>query len=116
MQASSPIRQAERIAIEKGFFYYSFFLAAVKEIFAQGAVRFDELAAEENGDWSQYLRLLATLSRAQQYAADALPEELPPLKQGHTVLPAADGSRIPLEFYPALRRIVSQMATVLEGQ
>ena len=116
MQTSSPIKQAEQIAIEKGLFYKPFFLAPVKQIFAQRAVRFDELAAEENGDWSQYLRLLATLSRAQQYAADALPEERPPLKQGHTVLPAADGSRIPLEFYPALRRIVSQMATAQEGQ
>ena len=112
MQTSSPIKQAEQIAIEKGLFYKPFFLAPVKQIFAQRAVRFDELAAEENGDWSQYLRLLATLSRAQQYAADALPEELPPLKQGHTVLPAADGSRCARPSVEACARCAAEKASL----
>ena len=58
-----------------------------------------------------YLRLLADLSRAQQSAADQLSAALPPLNQGKTVLPAADGSLIPPEFYSVLGQIAAQMKT-----
>ncbi len=59
MQTNSPIKPAEQIVVEKGLFYKPFFLAPAQQIFAERAVRFDELAAEEGGDWSNYLRLLA---------------------------------------------------------
>ena len=111
MQTNSPIKPAEQIAVEKGLFYKPFFLAPAQQIFAERAVRFDELAAEEGGDWSNYLRLLADLSRAQQSAADQLSAALPPLNQGKTVLPAADGSLIPPEFYSVLGQIAAQMKT-----
>ena len=84
MQTNSPIKPAEQIVVEKGLFYKPFFLAPAQQIFAERAVRFDELAAEEGGDWSNYLRLLADLSRAQQSAADQLSAALPPLNQGKT--------------------------------
>lgn len=111
MQTNSPIKPAEQIVVEKGLFYKPFFLAPAQQIFAERAVRFDELAAEEGGDWSNYLRLLADLSRAQQSAADQLSAALPPLNQGKTVLPAADGSLIPPEFFPVLGQIADQMKT-----
>ncbi len=52
MQTNSPIKPAEQIVVEKGLFYKPFFLASAQQIFAERAVRFDELAAEEGGDWS----------------------------------------------------------------
>lgn len=99
----------------KPFFYKPFFIPPKNTIFADRAIRFDELAQQEASSWQHYLTLLAQLSRAQQSAlAQIVPNSKLPEKNGDTELPTADGAYIPEQMLLALQIIVNEIKDTLQ--
>lgn len=109
MSNITPIKTAEHIQQQKGLFHKPFFIAPSAQVFAERAIRFDELAAEDPSEWSGYLHLLAQLCRAQQHVLDTHPQTLPPLAQTATLLPTADGAELPTHFYPLFRSLLLEL-------
>lgn len=97
----------------KPFFHFPFFIAPARSLFADRAVRFDELADAEPNQWQDYLKLLAQISRAQHQVLMQLHAPLPALNPNpeHTVLPTDGEHLLPDAFYPALRLLISALST-----
>ena len=96
-------------AIEKNFFYKPFFMPPKGDVFSERAVRFDELADQQpDSRWSDYLRLLAHLARAQHNTLAAQHPVLPELRS-HPLLPASDGSNIPESFHTILHQLIGEL-------
>lgn len=94
----------------KPFFYKPFFIAPKSNVFAECAIRFDELAAEDKSSWRDYLVLLAEVSRAQDVALNALlPESTLPTRTGSKILPESDGTHIPPLFVKALQTLLAAL-------
>ena len=54
----------------KPFFYKPFYIPPKADLFAQRALRFQELAQQDNSSWHDYLSIMASLAQAQQHALD----------------------------------------------
>lgn len=94
----------------KPFFYKPFFIAPQHTVFAERAIRFDELAAADQSSWRDYLALLAEVSRAQDVALNAiLPTSALPEKSGETRLPESDGKHIPPLFIKSLQTLLAAL-------
>lgn len=94
----------------KPFFYKPFFIAPKNNVFAERAIRFDELAAEDQSSWRDYLALLAEVSRAQDVALNILlPESTLPTRTSATRLPESDGSHIPPLFVKGLQTLLAAL-------
>ena len=59
----------------KPFFYKPFYIPPKADIFAQRAIRFQELAQQDNSSWHDYLSIMASLAQAQQHALDQHPRQ-----------------------------------------
>lgn len=97
----------------KPFFYKPFFIEPKNNLFAERAIRFEELAQADNGGWQDYLALMAAVCRAQDAVLRnkvAQVQLLP--QQGVTRLPESDGTHIPTHFYAC----VQQLCTELQGK
>ena len=112
MTRITPIKTPEQIKKDKNFFHTPFFLAPSKTVFADRALRFQELAREENSDWGAYLQLLSNVCEAQQAVLDAglangvtRPEATNP----NFILAAADGKFLPNKFHAVLNTFLEQL-------
>lgn len=91
----------------KGFFYRPFYQPPSKKVFAERALRFEELAEADESPWGAYLALLATLCHVQQSGYERL------LASGEAApqsLPLADGSHIPAAFVEVLQALLTEMS------
>ncbi|MCP1771665.1 FdhE protein [Neisseria perflava] len=95
--------------IKKGLFHTPFWLAPEQDIFAKRAVRFQELAQEDNSDWCAYLTLLAAVCKAQQTVSERHDFPPPELYQGETVLLAAEQSQVPSEFFAVFTDLLNEV-------
>lgn len=97
---------------EKNFFHFPFFIAPKRDLFAERAIRFEELAQEDTHQWQDYLLLLAQVSRAQQQVLDQIRADLPPLNSQpeQTVLPQHNGEYLPEHFPTALQQLCAALA------
>lgn len=92
----------------KPFFYKPFFIEPKANLFAERAIRFDELAQAEHSGWHDYLTLMATVCRAQDDVLNRLLPETPlPDITGQTHLPPSDGSYLPKQL-PQYMHALSQ--------
>lgn len=112
----TPIIPREKI--EKNFFHTPFFLAPKKDIFAERAIRFRELAEQENSEWKLYLQWLAVLSDAQQYVLQTWQEneriEWPSEIISPTVLPQAPHGEVPPSFQKILHALLNEVKPNVE--
>ncbi len=92
----------------KPFFYKPFFIPPKADVFAERAIRFDELAQQQNDAWGDYLRILAELSRTQDWVLQQHQAVLPE-RAGETRLPDSLGEHIPPIFTACLRSILDKM-------
>lgn len=92
----------------KPFFYKPFFIAPKSNIFAERAIRFDELATADTSGWRDYLALLATLSRAQNSALNQVDNSQTP-HFGTTRLPESNGAYIPDVFLAYLSFLINEL-------
>lgn len=92
----------------KPFFYKPFFIPPKNNVFAERAVRFDELAAADESGWRDYLALLANVCRAQDIALNQIDSELPKTF-GATRLPESHGDHIPPTFVAYLTILINEL-------
>ena len=59
----------------KPFFYKPFYIPPKADLFAQRALRFQELARQDPSSWHDYLTIMANLAQAQQHALDQYPRQ-----------------------------------------
>jgi len=64
----------------KPFFYKPFYIPPKADLFAQRALRFQELAQQDPSSWHDYLTIMANLAQAQQHALDQHPRQPESLK------------------------------------
>lgn len=108
MTSITPIKTPEQIKKDKIFFHTPFFLAPSKTVFADRALRFQELAREDTTDWSGFLQLLSNVCEAQQAVLDSQTWDLP-AQESARILPTANGESIPEEFYSCLQKLLEQL-------
>ena len=92
----------------KPFFYKPFFIPPKNNVFAERAVRFDELAAADESGWRDYLALLANVCRAQDVALNQIDNALPETL-GATRLPESHGETIPPVFSQYLMILINEL-------
>lgn len=92
----------------KPFFYKPFFIPPKNNVFAERAVRFDELAAADESGWRDYLALLANVCRAQDIALNQIDNALPETL-GATRLPESNGETIPPVFSQYLMILINEL-------
>ena len=117
MTSITPIKTPEQIKKDKIFFHTPFFLAPGKSVFADRAIRFEELARGDTSDWSAYLQLLSYVCEVQQAILDSQDWDLPALSS-KLILPEANGEFVPQEFQECFIKFLDQLeekvpATVL---
>lgn len=91
----------------KSLFYKPFFIAPSANIFAERALRFEELAQEESSEWALYLRFLAALSRIQDELLQQNHFKLPENSE-HGQLPKADGSYLPAQLPSMIQTLIQK--------
>lgn len=104
---TTTIKPAEEI--RKGLFHIPFWLAPEKEIFAERALRFKELAQADKSEWNLYLTLLAAVCEAQQAVMSRHELTLTQLEPGSTVLPEVLSGRVPSEFFEVFGDILKEV-------
>lgn len=92
----------------KPFFYKPFFIPPKKNLFAERALRFDELADADESGWCDYLRLLADVCRAQDVVLNHTDDSLPQ-SDGATRLPESNGAWIPIELKSYLTILINEL-------
>ncbi|XXQ67494.1 formate dehydrogenase accessory protein FdhE [Neisseriaceae bacterium B1] len=92
------------------FFYKPFFIEPKNNIFAERAIRFDELAQVDESGWREYLALMVTVCRAQDSVLNHVVSQVSlPEHQGETRLPESDGMTIPAHFYIFLQHLIAEL-------
>ena len=89
----------------KPFFYKPFYIPPKADLFAQRALRFQELARQDNSSWHDYLSIMASLAQAQQHALDQHP------RQPETALPRVP--TVPPHTIGSLKTIIRHIAPTL---
>ena len=89
----------------KPFFYKPFYIPPKADLFAQRALRFQELARQDPSSWHDYLTIMANLAQAQQHALDQHP------RQPETALPRVP--TVPPHTIGSLKTIIRHIAPTL---
>ena len=97
MTSITPIKTPEQIKKDKMFFHTPFFIAPSKSVFADRAIRFEELARDDASEWSAYLQLLSHVCEVQQAILDSQDWDFPAATSS-LILPEANGEFVPQEF------------------
>lgn len=92
----------------KPFFYKPFFIPPKLNVFAERAIRFDELSNAEESSWRDYLSLLANVCRAQDRALNQI-DNVMPQTVGTTHLPQSNGENIPTTLNQYLSIIINEL-------
>ena len=119
MIRTTPIKTAEQITQEKGFFHTPFFIAPNKTVFSERAARFNELALADKSDWRAYLELLAHICEAQQAIYESHLDNhqtRPDSAKSAFILPAADGSLIPANTQETLLALLVHLGERVNPQ